>query len=282
MKLRLYTVLLIVGGLLLSTLPMQAQRVSSNRGGSRNSRTGLYSTSNYIASGITFGGGVTYYYGDADNTGVAFNGGFHTANVGGAAAVYYNYGLTFTHCLNLRFGLQGGLQRGNNKESIKKTHNRDDYRSFKTYFIEPTAALEFYPFSFLGIGFYIYGGVSFLAGVIDYDYAYYKRVDNQKVLSQLTGQTFGFLPIAQVGIGYSFPLSGSWIMSAELSLHEGLVDTYYMNIDAYPMAPSQNNDGVTIGRGAGQGKWEDADGMPHMRWDDGWFQFGLTVSRRFK
>ena len=283
MRLKSFASFCIIGIFVLFTSTAYAQRVTSRRGvGRRNPLTGLYGHDKYISSGITFGGNVAYYYGDADHTGLAFNGGFNKNNIGGCATVYYTMGLPATGCLNLRFGLQGGIMRGNNKEIIKTNLNRDDYRIFKNYFIEPSIGVEIYPFAFLGAGFYLYGGVSFTAGIIEYDYAFFKRVEHKRVLTQITGNSFGFLPMAIVGIGYSWPLGESWLMSAELMLHEGFVDTYYMNLDCYPMAPSQNTEHATIGRGAGQGKWVDQNGELHMRWDDGWFQFGFAVSYRFR
>jgi hypothetical protein len=69
-------------------------------------------------------------------------------------------------------------------------------------------------------------------------------------------------------------------MGAEIMIQEGLIDTHYMNLDAFPLAPSQNSDGVALGNSFG--KWTDRYGKEHIHWNDGWFQVGLTVTYHWR
>ena len=69
-------------------------------------------------------------------------------------------------------------------------------------------------------------------------------------------------------------------MSAELMVQEGLIDTQYMNLDAFPLDPSQNSKGVALGNSFG--KWTDRYGKEHIHWNDGWFQLGITVSYHWR
>jgi len=97
-----------------------------------------------------------------------------------------------------------------------------------------------------------------------------------KTREAVTGKTYGILPMIQLGLGYSWRLADSWTMSAEVMVNEGLVDTHYMNLDAWPLASSQNSVGVELG--GSFGKWMDSDGNLHIRWNDGWFQVGISVT----
>ena len=82
--------------------------------------------------------------------------------------------------------------------------------------------------------------------------------------------------MVQLGLGYTFRLSESWSLGLELSVQEGLIDIPYMNLDAWPLAPSQNSDGVELGKSFGT--WIDRYGKEHIHWNDGWFQVGLTIT----
>ena len=69
-------------------------------------------------------------------------------------------------------------------------------------------------------------------------------------------------------------------MGLEVMIQEGLIDTHYMNLDAFPLAKSQNGDGVELGNSFG--KWTDRYGKEHIHWNDGWFQVGLTVTYHWR
>jgi hypothetical protein len=103
------------------------------------------------------------------------------------------------------------------------------------------------------------------------------RSDKQRTL--LRGKTFGILPMVQLGIGYSWRLTPSWAISAEIMLQEGLIDQHYMNLDGWPMAGSQNSDGVDLG-GLGL-TYVNRKGQKTLHWNDGWFQVGVTISYRW-
>ena len=155
---------------------------------------------------------------------------------------------------------------------------RDDYRKFKSILVQPAVGVEYYPFN--RAGFFLYGGIALTASIItEYEFYYYARVDGQKVRTPLRGSTYGLLPMVQLGLGWSWRLTDSWMLSIHAMVQEGLIDTHYMNLDAWPLAPSQNSDGVALGNSFG--KWTDRYGDEHIHWNDGWFEFGISVSYRW-
>jgi hypothetical protein len=82
----------------------------------------------------------------------------------------------------------------------------------------------------------------------------------------------------QGGLGYSWNLNQQWRLSVEAMFQEGLYDSYYVNLDAYPMAAAQNSEGIQLGTPGGRvsnGKY-----TPH--WNDGWFQLGITITYHWK
>lgn len=58
------------------------------------------------------------------------------------------------------------------------------------------------------------------------------------------------------------------------------MDTYYANLDAYPLAASQNNLGIQ--KGTSWQKWRDPSGKWRPHWSDGWFQLGITVTYQWR
>ena len=239
---------------------------------------GLYTVKNYFVShGVNINVNALYYFGDVDNEGVAFNGGFNLDNlsVGGSFLMAYNLP-TGNYC-NLRFALMGGTLRGNNELKFKTLDPpRDDFRKFSSILIQPAVGVQYYPF--IRAGFYLYGGIAFTASIIrDYEFYYNtSRSDGGKDRHFLQGKTFGLLPMVQLGLGYSWRLTESWVMSAEVMLQEGLIDTHYLNLDAWPLAKSQNSDRVELGNSFGT--YTDRYGKQQLHWNDGWFQIGLTVT----
>ena len=247
----------------------------------QNSQTGLYTTKNYFVSqGISLNVSALYYFGDVDNEGVAFHGGFNVENLSIGGGLTFAYNLPIGNHCNLRTTLMAGTLRANNMVKFQELDSvRDDYRRFQSILIQPAVGVQYYPFT--NAGFYIYGGLAVSASIItDYQFYYYKRVGNQKERTLLQGSTFGILPMIQLAIGYSWKLAPSWTMSAEIMIQEGLIDTHYMNLDAFPLAPGQNSDGVALGNSFG--KWTDRYGKEHIHWNDGWFQVGLTVTYQWR
>ena len=246
-----------------------------------NSGTGLYSTRNYfVAHGVSLNASCLYYYGDADNEGIAFNGGFNIKNLSLGGGLQFSYNMPVGNCCNMRFGLMGGTLQGNNKEKFDELPQpRDDYRSFHSYLVQPSVGVEYYPFTKAGL--YLYAGFGFTISIIDqYQYYHSMTINNEKKYVTLEGSSYGFLPMAQLGFGYSWSLAESWVLSLEVMGQQGLVDAHYMNLDAYPMAAGQNKYGVE--KGGITGTWTDREGKKHLYWTDGWFQVGLTISYRWR
>ena len=243
------------------------------------SRTGLYTTKNYFVSqGVSIGVNAMYYFGDVDNEGVAFSGGFNKNNMSYGGGLYFSYNLPAGNHCNLKFGLMGGTLNGNNKVKFDNLElPRDDYRKFNSILIQPAVGVQYYPFS--NAGFYLYGGLAVAASIITNFEFYYYHNDGSgtKVRDKVEGDTYGILPMVQLGLGYSWRLTDSWIMSAEIMIQEGLIDTHYMNLDAWPLAESQ---GVELGNSFG--KWTDRYGKEHIHWNDGWFQVGITVTYQWR
>ena len=245
----------------------------------QNSQTGLYTTKNYFVSqGVSINASALYYFGDVDNEGVAFTGGFNENNLSYGGGLTFAYNLPLGNHCNLRTTVMGGTLRANNKIKFDNlAEPRDDYRKFNSIIIQPAVGVQYYPFT--NAGFYIYGGLAVTASIItNYEFWYYEHKVRQP--EPLTGKTYGILPMLQLAIGYSWKLAPSWTMSAEIMIQEGLIDTHYMNLDAFPLAASQNSQGVNLGNS--WGKWTDRYGKEHIHWNDGWFQVGLTVTYQWR
>lgn len=283
MSIRSYIAGFLVGGLLLLSPHVEA---AGGRGRivwtkNANRQTGLYTTKNYFVShGVGVTASAMYYFGDVDNEGVAFNGGFNLKNLslGGGLNFFYNLPAG-NHC-NIRFAIMVGTIRGNNEFKFKSLSDpRDDYRKFQAIIIQPAVGVQYYPFS--NAGLFLYGGFGLAASIINkYEFYYYKSVPSGKEKHLIEGKTYGFLPMIQLGLGYSWKLTESWSMSAEIMVNEGLVDTHYVNLDAWPMAKTQNSDGVELG-GTGL-TYVNRYGKKTIHWNDGWFQVGITVTYHWR
>jgi hypothetical protein len=241
-------------------------------------KSGLYTQHNFfISHGLTLNANALYYFGDVDNEGVAFNGGFNINNLSYGGSLVFGYMMpASTHC-NIRYTIMGGTIHGNNEEKFKRLNPpREDFRRFRAVLVQPAVGIEIYPS--VRAGFYLYAGVAVTASIVtNYEFFYYPH--GSEKLDKITGSTFGILPMVQLGLGYSWRLNESWGLSVELMLQEGLVDQHYMNLDAYPMAANQNSKGVSMG-GTGM-TYTNRYGEKTMHWNDGWFQLGLTISYRW-
>jgi hypothetical protein len=246
-------------------------------------QTGLFTSKNYFVShGVSINASAMYYFGDVDNEGVAFSGGFNKENMSYGGSLQFAYLLPAGNHCNMRFGLMGGTLNGNNKAKFDLLDPpRDDYRKFKSILIQPSVGVEYYPFSTIGL--YLYGGISLSASIItNYEFYYMARHEgtSEKTREAVSGSTVGFLPMVQLGIGYSWALTPAWTLSAEIMLQEGVIDTHYMNLDAWPLAASQNTAGVELGNSFGT--YTDRYGKEHIHWNDGWFQVGISVAYRWR
>lgn len=245
-------------------------------------RSGLYTHRNYFVSqGVSLNGSALYYFGDVDNEGVAFKGGFNKENMSYGGSLQFAYLLPAGNHCNMRFGLMGGTLHGNNKAKFDMlTPPRDDYRKFSSILIQPSVGVEYYPFSAAGL--YLFGGVALSASIItEFEFYHYSNIAGRsdKPRQVVSGSTYGFLPMIQLGLGYSWAITPSWCISVELMLQEGVIDTQYMNLDAWPLAASQNSEGVALGKTFGT--YTDRYGKEQIHWNDGWFQLGLTISYRW-
>lgn len=242
-----------------------------------NRGSGLYTTRNYfVAPGVSLSGFANYYYGDVDNVGVPFNGGFNVKNLKGGASLSYQHPIS-NHC-NLRVGLLGGALGGDNTKTLNALRpdssglKRDDYKKFQSIVIQPFVGVQYYPFS--QIGFYLYGGIGVSASIItSFDFIRYN--DKGPSTDHVKGSTFGIVPMVQLGLGYSWMLSTSWSLSAEIMVQQGLCDEYYANLDAYPLAASQSSDGEVYGTGGLKRKGG-------HKWADGWLQAGITITYQWR
>lgn len=243
-------------------------------------RSGLYTQRNFfISHGVSLNANAMYYFGDVDNEGIAFNGGFNVNNLSYGGSLVFGYTMPASAHCNLRYTLMGGTIHGNNESKFRRLNPpRDDFRKFNAILIQPAFGVEIYPFS--RAGFYLYAGVAVTGSIItNYEFYYYKSVPSGKQRDKITGSTFGILPMAQLGLGYNWRLNESWALGIEFMIQEGLVDLHYMNLDAYPMAGSQNNKGVELG--SMNLTYINRYGDKSLHWNDGWFQLGLTISYRW-
>lgn len=232
--------------------PSQRNRVDviwSSRTNSRGLYTRGSTTANYVSNGLTISVAALYYYGDVDLPGIAFNGGFQTTNlfIGGTASFAYTMPLT-NHC-NWRFGLSLGALRGDNRGKQMDDSGRLGTRMFRSFFFEPAAGIEYYPFS--RAGFYLYAGVALNASII-----------LRSSYNGVEGNPFGILPMIPLEIGYDFRLGRSWLLRIYANVHQGIVDVPYMNLDGFP---------ISKGEGTGGGN----------KWADGYFSVGLSLSYKW-
>ena len=243
-----------------------------------NRGSGLYTTRNYfVAPGVSISGFANYYYGDVDNVGVPFNGGFNVKNLNGGGSLSYQHPIS-NHC-NLRVGLLAGALGGDNTKTLKETITnkdgtvkvRDDFKKFQSIVIQPFAGVQYYPFS--QVGFYLYGGFG-IAGSIITKYDFIRLEMKEPSTEHMTGSAFGILPMVQLGIGYSWMLSTSWSIGAEIMVQQGLCDEYSVNLDAYPL-DGRYNGGESYGTGGLKN-----NGTP--KWADGWFQVGITLTYQWR
>ena len=264
----------LVIGLLLLTSSEARSEGSYSWNKTANWHSGLYANDGqYVTQGISINFSGLYYFGDAESMGFVLNGGFNVKNfsVGGALRAAYNYPMG-SYC-NLRTALSLGVLDGNNEAKFR-TLGRDDFRSFHSWFILPSVGVEVYPFK--SAGFYLYGGIGLSITIID-KFKFYHYIKGERTL--IEGSTYGFLPMFQVGLGYNWILPDSWTLGIEIMGNMGMMDMPYANLDAYPLAASQNDAGVAIGTSTIS--YTNSNGEKKTHWTDGWFQVGITATYRW-
>jgi hypothetical protein len=215
----------------------------------------------YVARGFNVTVGANYYYGDIDNTGIAFNGGFMQQNFRGGVTLTYQHPLGGYCNLRSSFAV-GALHAANTRaESYPK--------QFQSIYLEPSVCVDVYPMPWLGL--YLFSGIGANASLIHYAFA--NLGGDPAVVER---DVVRFLPMVPLGIGWAIPLgrASGLMLHIEASAHQGILDTPTMNLDAYPQTKAQN--GVRdYGRSFQPG------GKRTNEWADGYFQLGLTLSYRW-
>ncbi|MBQ7449159.1 MAG: hypothetical protein IJS73_05075 [Paludibacteraceae bacterium] len=224
-----------------------------------NRRTGLYTVGNSsVRNGLTLSVNGLYYYGDNDARGIALSDGFKSNNLSISGSLAFAYVMPQSRISNWRFSLNVGKLRGDNSD-IRPTN----YRKFSSWFGEIAAGIEVYPIR--KAGFYIYAGIGVNLGNRKYEFVRGgKQFANTVTVAK--GEHFTFAPVIPIEIGYDFRLTKSWGLRLSLSAHQAVVDAPHVNMDGYPMSPSEDAGGIGFGRGGGN------------KWADGYFQIGLSVS----
>ncbi len=220
----------------------------------------------YVAKGFNVSLGANYYYGDIDYSGRAFKEGFQPKNLLGGLT------LTYQHPIGPYFNLRSSVGVGALRGAADSIH-KGQPMSFKSIYLEPSVCVDYYPFAqFLEywLGLYVFVGFGANVSVINYDFG-------NPPGPHVTGNVVRCLPVVPFGLGWAFPLgrASGLMLHVEASMHQGVMDTPVMNLDAYPQTKSQN--GV---RDYGLSRHADT-GKKTNEWYDGYFQVGLTLSYRW-
>ena len=221
----------------------------------------------FVAQGLNLTLSTNYYYGDIDYTGIAFKQGFQPNTFNFLGGVTFTYQYPLGDYFNFRSSLGLGALRG----AVDSVY-RGYPMTFRNIYLEPAAVVDFYPFGpypYAWLGFYVYVGFGANVGFIHYDFG-------NPPGEHVVGDVVRCLPIIPFGIGWAIPFgrSSGWMAHVEVGLHQGVIDTPTMNLDAYPMTKEQN--GV---RDYGRSRQE--SGKRTNEWADGYFQLGLTISYRW-
>lgn len=216
-----------------------------------NSR-GLYSAIEGSENVLTIEGGVNYYYGDVEFPGLAFFGGV-PSDWASAHMGYYgklSFMMPVHDHLGVRINLTGGLLQANNFEYQSAPRSQKEFSSF---FAEPSATVEYYPFSEVAKWFYIYAGLGIAYSYIDC--SHFTLIDD--VVHKVS-------PIVPFGLGVNFPLGNNVRLGVNLGCHQALLDTYFSSLDGYPFKAA---DGEVKGL--------------KSQWIDGYFTGGISLSYVF-
>ena len=207
--------------------------------------------------GVSLTVSAAYYYGDVDMLGIAFKEGFQKQNLSLSGSFVFSYLHPLARSANWRFSASGGYLHGNdsarydmitNPATGQQVEEQMGKGSFRSGFGELAAGIEWYPFS--RAGFYIYAGLGLNVSVINYDFTRVNRGE---------GQVFGVLPMLPIEIGYNIDLTHGFFLTVMASVHQGLLDVPYSNLDAWPIIKSTR-----------------------FQWGDGYFLLGLSFSYRWQ
>jgi hypothetical protein len=230
---------------------------------SRGRYTGRYL---FVAQGFNITLGANYYYGDIDYTGRAFKEGFQANNLLGGVTLAYQ------HPLGSYFNLRSAVGVGALRGAVDSVH-RGYAMTFRSLYFEPSVCVEYYPFGPYPspwLGLYLFAGIGANVSLIDYNFG-------NPPEENVKGHAARFLPIVPFGLGWAFPLgrASGFMLHIELALHQGIIDSPVMNLDAYPQTKAQNGK-----RDYGMSK--KPSGKKTNEWADGYFQAGVTVSYRWR
>ena len=271
MKIRTIFSILLVGVMMLSALPVQAQTVRASKrfaGNGPAMRVTNTKQRNKIYHGLVLTTGAVYFSGDVIRPGELFKYLAFTDNLG--ASVMLNYKLTFNPYVSMRFGAQYCYLQGSNKK-ISVAHATHE---FKSSVFSPFVGVEVYPV--LNYGFFIYGGFGF-ANSFFMDYKHQRTSDPPVYTLADTDKKVGFVPMFQFGLGYNWWLDSNWTLGIELLGQIGLckdgredANSTNFSIDGWPYKDAYNFDRP------GQKDAYDNASLP-----DGWLQLGMVVSYHF-
>ncbi|MBR3564975.1 MAG: hypothetical protein IKN91_01415 [Paludibacteraceae bacterium] len=213
---------------------------------------GTYRSS--TAGNLMVGFGPSYYFGDSENQakdlGKTFMQTTKLTTNSLCGNLFIAYELPVYKHLSVRFQLQNHYLRGEGYKDPKWGS-----RTYKSYNGAPEVFLEYYPAHIVpDYGFYIFGGVGFGVGVINFKNYYGHE-----------GTTLGFSPRAAVGLGYKIFATPAWQFGFEASMRFLFIDEPGWNMDAYPFI---NENGRYVGS--------------TQRWGDGVADVQFTLTYRFK
>ena len=214
---------------------------------------GLFSSTDGSGIVLTIEGGATYYYGDVEFPGLALFGGVPSDWASAHMSFYGKLSLmmpVYNH-LGVRINLTGGKLQANNFEYQSAPRSQKEFSSF---FAEPSATVEYYPFSEVSKWFYIYAGLGITYSYIDCNH--FATVD---------GTFHKLSPTVPFGIGVNFPVAYNFRIGINLGCHQTLFDSYFSSLDGYPF---KSPEGEVMGK--------------KSRWADGYFTGGITLSYVFK
>ena len=272
MKIRSIISILLVGGMMLSAMPSQAQEVkASQRFAGRATTTRVSyekSGGNKLYHGIVLTAGGLVYSGDVITPGNMFKYGALGDNIG--ASIALNYKLTINVYVSMRFGLQYAYLQGSNKKMVDKVNY--PFHEFKSSVIEPFVGVECYPI--LNYGFFVYGGFG-VANSLYKNFTHQSSAEKPLYTTESTGDKVGVVPMFQFGLGYNWWLNQDWTLGVELMGQIGMCRDGKINvgegtnysIDGWPYKEAFT--------GNTEKKYDDA------KRPDGWLQLGVVLSYHF-
>lgn len=270
MKIRSFIAFVILGGLLLSAAPMAGKNVkASNRFADKraiNARvTNKHSLNEKVSvyHGIVATLSAVYYNGDNIQIPDMIQARNFAEQLGGSLAL--NYKMTLNVYVSMRFGVQGALLRGDNTKAVNNPNvkNANSIHKFQSTVVSPFVGVEVYPIR--NYGFFLYAGFGFPVSFINYEHFRNKTY---------TGSVNGFIPTAQLGLGYNWWLTPDWTLGIEFLGQIGMGDGYTFGMDGWPIDQAYN-----VKPDTPKENWP--NDYKKAKDPDGWGQLGLVVSYHF-